>query len=41
MLPAIAGNVAHAAASQFPVAIDYPSALALRQMALVKDELPK
>jgi len=41
MLPAITGNVAHAAASQFPVAIDYPSALALRQMALVQDELPK
>ncbi len=24
-----------------PVAIDYPSALALRQMAIVQDELPK
>lgn len=24
-----------------PVAIDYPAALALRQMALVQDELPK
>jgi integrase len=27
--------------AQFPVAIDYPAALALRQMALVQDELPK
>ena len=26
---------------QMPVAIDYPAALALRQMALVQDELPK
>jgi integrase len=26
---------------QLPVSIDYPSALALRQMALVQDELPK
>ena len=26
---------------QLPVAIDYPAALALRQMALVQDELPK
>lgn len=24
-----------------PVAIDYPAALALRQMAIVQDELPK
>lgn len=30
-----------AAAAQLPVAIDYPAALALRQMALVQDELPK
>lgn len=28
-------------ATQMPVAIDYPAALALRQMALVQDELPK
>ncbi|VDZ81997.1 Site-specific recombinase XerD [Kluyvera intermedia] len=27
--------------AQFPVSIDYPAALALRQMALVQDELPK
>lgn len=26
---------------QLPVAIDYPAALVLRQMALVQDELPK
>jgi len=28
-------------ATQMPLAIDYPAALALRQMALVQDELPK
>ncbi len=28
-------------AAQLPVAIDYPAALALRQVALVQDELPK
>lgn len=28
-------------AAQLPVAIDYPAALALRQMAIVQDELPK
>ncbi|RLM18826.1 resolvase [Brenneria alni] len=28
-------------AAQLPMSIDYPAALALRQMALVKDELPK
>lgn len=27
--------------TSLPVAIDYPAALALRQMALVQDELPK
>lgn len=27
-------------AAQLPVSIDYPAALALRQMALVQDELP-
>lgn len=27
--------------AQLPVAVDYPAALALRQMALVQDELPK
>lgn len=29
------------ATAQLPVAIDYPAALALRQMALMQDELPK
>jgi integrase len=28
-------------AAQLPVAIDYPAALALRQMAIVQDEMPK
>ncbi|EDV9699821.1 phage integrase family protein, partial [Salmonella enterica subsp. enterica serovar Salford] len=28
-------------AAQLPVAIDYPAALALRQMAIIQDELPK
>ena len=28
-------------AAQLPVTIDYPAALALRQMAIVQDELPK
>ena len=37
-LPAFAGSPA---VNQFPVAMDYPAALALRQMALVHDELPK
>lgn len=27
--------------TQLPVSIDYPAALALRQMAIVQDELPK
>ncbi|MBE7947342.1 phage integrase family protein, partial [Escherichia coli] len=27
--------------AQLPVAIDYPAALALRQMSMVHDELPK
>lgn len=27
--------------AQLPVAIDYPAALALRQIAIVQDELPK
>lgn len=41
MLPTLTGNIAHASATQLPVVIDYPAALALRQMALVQDELPK
>ena len=38
MVPAVysAGQSA-----QLPVAIDYPAALALRQMSMVHDELPK
>ncbi len=28
-------------AAQLPVAIDYPAELALRQMSMVHDELPK
>lgn len=43
-LPAISGFIsAHevVASMQLPVAIDYPAALALRQMAFVQDELPK
>lgn len=43
-LPAISGFPAApgmVASLQLPVAIDYPAALALRQMALVQDELPK
>lgn len=37
-LPTVPGAVAPAL---LPVAIDYPTALALRQMALVQNELPK
>lgn len=40
VLPALPGMSASPTA-QLPVAIDYPAALALRQMALVQDELPK
>lgn len=31
----------HYSAPYLPVSIDYPAALALRQMALIQDELPK
>ncbi|ESL76253.1 resolvase [Enterobacter roggenkampii] len=41
MIPAIPGQGVSFSAAQLPVAIDYPAALALRQMALVQDELPK
>ncbi|QHM74064.1 site-specific integrase [Mixta intestinalis] len=37
--PALPGNNSHNAA--LPVALDYPAALALRQMALAQNELPK
>lgn len=40
MLPALPG-VSVLSTAQLPVAIDYPAALALRQMAIVQDELPK
>lgn len=36
--PYVSGIISDA---QLPVAVDYPAALALRQMALVQDELPK
>lgn len=38
-LPALIHHALDAA--QLPVAIDYPAALALRQMSMVHDELPK
>ena len=41
MMPALPGQGISFSAAQLPVAIDYPAALALRQMALVQDELPK
>ena len=41
MMPAIPSQGVSFSATQLPVAIDYPAALALRQMALVHDELPK
>lgn len=41
MLPALPGHPSPFSGSALPVAIDYPAALALRQMALVQDELPK
>lgn len=41
MMPAIPGQGISFSAAQLPVAIDYPAALALRQLALAHDELPK
>ncbi|EKM5744639.1 TPA: site-specific integrase [Enterobacter kobei] len=41
MMPAISGQGVSFSAAQLPVAIDYPAALALRQLALAHDELPK
>lgn len=41
MMPVLPGQGITLPASSLPVAIDYPAALALRQMALVQDELPK
>ncbi|MGG1955091.1 MULTISPECIES: site-specific integrase [Enterobacteriaceae] len=41
MMPTIPGQGVSFSAAQLPVAIDYPAALALRQLALAHDELPK
>ncbi|HAI8520312.1 TPA: phage integrase family protein, partial [Escherichia coli] len=41
MMPTVPGQGVSLTTAQLPVAIDYPAALALRQMALVQDELPK
>lgn len=41
MMPALPGQGVSFSAAQLPVAIDYPAALALRQLALAHDELPK
>ncbi len=41
MMPAVTTQGAAFSATQLPVAIDYPAALALRQMAIVHDDLPK
>ncbi len=41
IMPAIQSQNVTPSSAQLPVAIDYPAALALRQMALVQDERPK
>lgn len=41
MMPTLPGQGVSFSAAQLPVAIDYPAALALRQLALAHDELPK
>ena len=41
MIPSLPGLPQPISAASLPVAIDYPAALALRQMALVQDTLPK
>lgn len=41
MMPTLPGQSVQFSAAQLPVAIDYPAALSLRQMAQVHDELPK
>lgn len=41
MKPALPGQGVSFSAAQLPAAIDYPAALALRQMDLIQDELPK
>lgn len=40
-MPAVSGQTVAFSAPQLPLAIDYPSALALRKMAMRHDELPK
>ncbi len=41
MMPTLSRNPVPVSAMPLPVAIDYPAALALRQMAQVHGELPK
>ena len=41
MMPAVPDRGVSFSSAQLPVAIDYPAALALRQLALAHDELPK
>lgn len=41
MMPSLSTLLSQVSLPQLPVSIDYPAALALRQMALVQDELPK
>ena len=41
MMPAIPGQGVSFSTTQLPVSIDYPAVLALRQLALAHDELPK
>lgn len=41
MMPALPGQIGSISSPQLPLAIDYPAALALRQLALAHDELPK
>lgn len=40
-MTSLPANYMPASSTSLPVAIDYPAALALRQMAMVQDELPK
>ena len=41
MMPAIPSQGVSFSATQLPMAIDYPAALALRQLSLAHDEMPK
>ena len=40
-MPVVSGTPGSPSGTHLPIAIDYPAALALRQMSLVEDELPK